>query len=231
MIKKFFISLILFLLIIQSAVVDTSFAITAEERLEEVEKQLIAVANQIKQYEGEKTDLEKAILANDAAIKKVNDELAVVQKEFPEIKPVDAERAYRLAYEKYSDNRDKGFASMREEYKKGSAGQLKGKDAITKKSKPGGNETTHPARGKLVGEDDAPRISAAIGNLDIEDSDPYMLIARGLQKSVSGEVLSQRERKALKPYVKLFTKLLTTPQFRSNMIAMNKILKGKDGSK
>ena len=81
MIKKFFTSLILFLLIIQSSVVDTSFAITAEERLEEVEKQLIAVANQIKQYEGEKTDLEKAILANDAAIKKVNDELAVVQKE------------------------------------------------------------------------------------------------------------------------------------------------------
>ena len=68
MIKKFFISLISFLLIIQSSVVDTSFAITAEERLEEVEKQLIAVANQIKQYEGEKTDLEKAILANDAAI-------------------------------------------------------------------------------------------------------------------------------------------------------------------
>ena len=62
MIKKFIISLILFLLIIQSSVVDTSFAITAEERLEEVEKQLIAVANQIKQYEGEKTDLEKAIL-------------------------------------------------------------------------------------------------------------------------------------------------------------------------
>ena len=61
----------LFLLIIQSTVIDTSFAITAEERLEEVEKQLIAVANQIKQYEGEKTDLEKAILANDAAINEV----------------------------------------------------------------------------------------------------------------------------------------------------------------
>ena len=57
-----------------------------------------------------------------------------------------------------------------------------------------------------------------------------MLIARGLQKSVKGEVLSERERKALKPYVGLFTKLLTTPQFRNNMIAMNKILKGKDDS-
>lgn len=37
------------------------------------------------------------------------------------------------------------------EYKKGKAGQLKGKDAF-KKNKPGGNETPHPARGKLVGE-------------------------------------------------------------------------------
>ena len=98
MIKKFFISLILFLLIIQSAVVDTSFAITAEERLEEVEKQLIAVANQIKQYEGEKTDLEKAILANDAAIKKVNDELAVVQKEL-----IAAELALENALEGYDE--------------------------------------------------------------------------------------------------------------------------------
>jgi hypothetical protein len=31
--------------------------------------------------------------------------------------------------------------------------QLKGKDAFKKKSKPGGSETPHPARGKLVGED------------------------------------------------------------------------------
>ena len=74
MIKKFFISNIIFFFI-QSIFVDHSFAITAEERLEEVEKQLIAIANQIKQYEGEKTDLEKAILANDSSLKKVNDEL------------------------------------------------------------------------------------------------------------------------------------------------------------
>lgn len=36
--------------------------------------------------------------------------------------------------------------------KHGSAGQLKGKDAFTKSSKPGGNETPHPARNKLVGD-------------------------------------------------------------------------------
>ena len=42
---------------------------------------------------------------------------------------------------------------MNKKYKSGSAGQLKGKDAIKKTSKPGGNETPHPARGKLVGED------------------------------------------------------------------------------
>ncbi len=38
-----------------------------------------AVANQIKQYEGEKTNLEKAILSNDSALKQVNSELAQVQ--------------------------------------------------------------------------------------------------------------------------------------------------------
>lgn len=156
--------------------------------------------------------------------------IAKLHKQFPDIKPTDALKAYRFALEKYGNKVTKGYAAMREEHKTGPAGQLKGKDAITKKSKPGGNETPHPARGKLVGEDDAPRISAAVANLNIKDSDPYMLIARGLQKSVKGEVLSERERKALKPYVGLFTKLLTTPQFRNNMIAMNKILKGKDDS-
>jgi hypothetical protein len=44
--------------------------------------------------------------------------------------------------------------TLTEAHKKGSAGQLKGKDAFNKKSKPGGNETPHPARGKLVGEDE-----------------------------------------------------------------------------
>lgn len=43
---------------------------------------------------------------------------------------------------------------INEDYQTGPAGQLKAKDAFTKKSKPGGNETPHPARGKLVGEDD-----------------------------------------------------------------------------
>ena len=48
--------------------------------------------------------------------------------------------------------------TLTEGYKTGSPGQLKGKDAFNKKSKPGGNETPHPARGKLVGEktDEAP---------------------------------------------------------------------------
>ena len=60
MIKKFLSISILFLLFVQTVFIDHSFAITAEERLEEVEKQLIAIANQIKQYEGDKTYLEKA---------------------------------------------------------------------------------------------------------------------------------------------------------------------------
>ena len=63
-------------------------AITAEDRLIEVEKQLQAIAEQISKYEGERTDLEKAIIANDKDLAQVNSELAevlsrlaVVQKE------------------------------------------------------------------------------------------------------------------------------------------------------
>ena len=80
MIIKFLYSSLIFLIFTQGIVIDQSFGITAEERLEEVEKQLIAIANQIKQYEGEKTDLEKAILENDSSLKKVNQELSEVQK-------------------------------------------------------------------------------------------------------------------------------------------------------
>src|SRR6056300_160677 len=54
-------------------------AITAEDRLIEVEKQLQAIAEQISKYEGEKTDLEKAIIANDKDLAQVNSELAEVQ--------------------------------------------------------------------------------------------------------------------------------------------------------
>ena len=43
-------------------------------------KLVIAIANQIKLYECDKTDLEKAILENDSALRKVNAELAEVQK-------------------------------------------------------------------------------------------------------------------------------------------------------
>jgi hypothetical protein len=43
--------------------------------------------------------------------------------------------------------------------KTGSAGQLKGKDAITKSTTPGGNESPHPARNKLVGEAEEDRIT------------------------------------------------------------------------
>ena len=48
MIKKFLASSLFLSILIQTIAVDYSFSITAEERLEEVEKQLIAIANQIK---------------------------------------------------------------------------------------------------------------------------------------------------------------------------------------
>ena len=50
--------------------------------------------------------------------------------------------------------------TLNETQKTGSAGQLKGKDKFTKSSKPGGNESPHPARNKLVGESEEHRITA-----------------------------------------------------------------------
>ena len=96
MIKKFLASSLFLSVLIQTIAVDYSFSITAEERLEEVERQLIAIANQIKQYEGEKTDLEKAILENDSSLKKVNQELSEVQKRLEA-----AEKALDKALEGY----------------------------------------------------------------------------------------------------------------------------------
>ena len=77
--RRVIIPILFFALLSQIVLVDDLNANTAEERLIEVEKQLQAVANQIKQYEGEKTNLEKNILANDSALNQVNRELAEVQ--------------------------------------------------------------------------------------------------------------------------------------------------------
>ena len=99
MIKKFLVTTLMFIVFLQGVLTDQSFAITAEERLEEVEKQLIAIANQIKQYEGEKTDLEKAILENDSSLKKVNQELSEVQ-----IRLAAAEKALEKALEGYDES-------------------------------------------------------------------------------------------------------------------------------
>ena len=71
-------------------------AFTAEDRLIEVERQLQAIAEQISKYEGERTDLEKAILANDKDLAQVNGELAEVQSRL-----VAVERELNKALENY----------------------------------------------------------------------------------------------------------------------------------
>ena len=79
MIKKF-ITLTTALAIVSTLTFPSSLqAITAEDRLIEVERQLQAIADQISKYEGSKTDLEKAILENDQDLQQVNRELAEVQ--------------------------------------------------------------------------------------------------------------------------------------------------------
>ena len=77
--KKLITFLLIGVFLFQTLSLESLNAITAEERLEEVEKQLQAVANQINQYEGEKTDLEKAIISNDSVLRQVNRELSEVQ--------------------------------------------------------------------------------------------------------------------------------------------------------
>ena len=75
---------------------DNLNAITAEDRLIQVERQLQAIAEQISKYEGERTDLEKAILANDKDLAQVNGELAEVQSRL-----VAVERELNKALENY----------------------------------------------------------------------------------------------------------------------------------
>ena len=79
MIKKVLSIFVVFSIFVNLFFIEQSSAITAEERLIEVEKQLQAIAEQISKYEGERTDLEKAILANDKDLAQVNSELAEVQ--------------------------------------------------------------------------------------------------------------------------------------------------------
>ena len=58
--KKFTIIFLVGIFLFQTLSLESLNAITAEERLEEVERQLQAVANQINQYEGEKNRFRKS---------------------------------------------------------------------------------------------------------------------------------------------------------------------------
>ena len=78
-----------------------AFAITAEDRLIDVERQLQAIADEIRQYEGERTELEQQILQNDQALKEVNTELVIVKGKLSE-----AEKALELALQGYDASLD-----------------------------------------------------------------------------------------------------------------------------
>tara|TARA_B100001121_G_scaffold2107_1_gene1874 strand:+ start:2279 stop:3652 length:1374 start_codon:yes stop_codon:yes gene_type:complete len=96
MIKKITIFFTIIFFIISFLLPSNLSAITAEDRLIEVERQLQAIAEQISKYEGERTDLEKAILANDKDLALVNSELAEVQSRL-----VAVERELNKALENY----------------------------------------------------------------------------------------------------------------------------------
>ena len=77
-----------------------------------------------------------------------------------------------------------GVSLTEGQQKKGSAGQLNGKDAITKSATPGGNESPHPARNKLVGEAEEDRITALERRIEALES---MLSERELTKPETKE--------------------------------------------
>ena len=88
-----------FFLLFNGILPGEAFAITAEERLIDVEKQLQAIADEIRKYEGERTDLEQQILENDQALKEVNAELAIVRQKLSQ-----AEDALEEALLGYDDS-------------------------------------------------------------------------------------------------------------------------------
>ena len=99
MIKKILVSTLALSILILTVFPSKVTAITAEERLIEVERQLQAIAEQISKYEGEKTDLEKAIIQNDKDLNQVNKELAEVQSRLNA-----AEKALEDALSNYDDS-------------------------------------------------------------------------------------------------------------------------------
>ena len=96
MIKRFLILSLPIFLVLTLMFPTNSMAITAEDRLIEVERQLQAIAEQISKYEGQLSDLENAILENDKDLQQVNQELAEVQSRLS-----GAERELEQALENY----------------------------------------------------------------------------------------------------------------------------------
>ena len=118
------------------------------------------------------------------------------------------------------------LAGVTEAQKTGPEGQLKAKDAFTKSSTPGGNESPHPARDKLVGEEDND-LRRGVNILDLGD-DPASLVTAGLINAVQGETLPMAQREALKPYVGLFVTIMKNPRLLSRLNAMKRIVNNTD---
>ncbi len=119
------------------------------------------------------------------------------------------------------------LAGVTEAQKTGPEGQLKGKDAFTKSSTPGGNESPHPARDKLVGEKDTNDLRRGVNILDLGD-DPASLVTAGLINAVQGDTLPMAQREALQPYVGLFVTIMKNPRLLSRLNAMKRIVNKTD---
>ena len=114
---------------------------------------------------------------------------------------VDVEQGSLQMDKEYSVSDFARLAGVRidETQKTGSAGQLKGKDKFTKSSTPGGNESPHPARDQLVGEDDELFEPISIKQLPQDDmSTAQLQLKQGIQLIAKGSAMIDEAQAKIK---------------------------------
>lgn len=145
-----------------------------------------------------------------------------------------AEGSMPLGIDNISDFAALAGVSLNESQKTGSAGQLKGKDAFKANAPGPGPETPHPARNKLVGEDETGLMRGIQRTRnDVDDESSVAMVKLALENAVDGKVLTPQQRDALSPYVDALIKILSEPRFATvfdNIVKMaNKDEETKEG--
>jgi hypothetical protein len=145
-----------------------------------------------------------------------------------------AEGSMPLGLDSIADFAALAGVSLNESQKTGSAGQLKGKDAFKTNTPSTTGEQPHPARNKLVGEDETDLMRGIQRTRnDVSDESSVSMVKLALENAVDGKVLTPQQRDALSPYVDALIKILSEPRFATvfdNIVKMaNKDDEPKEG--